>query len=155
MSDVENVHPCQRLTTPAGESVDVDNGIAPLVVTLWALGLQTAGSCQNLGESIAVGPDWSKGEGRLRRAAFYAGQAWLKMPADDGASMLSVLSELPKYRERFNRWTLPGAWESYVYLLASDDGVAPSRWAQIHFPAEQIGEVTEILSREDSRRRQR
>lgn len=146
MSDVANIHPSRPLTTPAGDEVAVDLDMIPLVRALWALGLNTRGCCQDLGASINCGPDWAKGPGRRRHGDFYAGQAWLKMPADDARTMLKILLRAdPRMRDRLNRWTRVDAWEVFVYLVADDDGVVPSHWAQIHFPREQLDEVTAAL----------
>jgi hypothetical protein len=148
MSDVANVHPSQRLVLPwdsDGEAVDIDVEVVPLVQQLWALGLQTAGCCQDLGESIITTESPTASAGRRRHAAFYQGQAWLKMPVDDAQHMLGILAKSPGFREQLRRWTHPDAWETYAYLLPTDDGVRMSSWAQVHFPNDQIGEVVELL----------
>lgn len=145
--DLDKVHPAERLTLPTGGQADIDLEMIPLVQALWAAGLSTAACCQDLGESIAHGAEWARGEGRLRHAGYYQGQAWLKMPTDDALSMLASLAEHPLYKERLTRWTSPDAWESYVYLTPSAQGAALTPWAQIHFPRQQIIEVTALLGK--------
>ncbi|MFD0684336.1 hypothetical protein [Actinomadura fibrosa] len=139
---VTNVHPAARLALPEGGFADVDLKMVPLVQALWAMGLRTAGCCQDLGESSAFTGNEA---GRERFGQYYRGQAWLKMPVEDTRIMLARLAEHPRFRERFNRWTRPDAWENYVYLLAGDTDVQLSAWAQIHFPNDQLDEVTAIL----------
>ncbi|MFF0524088.1 hypothetical protein ACFYTC_35790 [Actinomadura nitritigenes] len=147
MPDLANIHPSRRLATPAGDEVDIDLDMIPLVRALWALGLSTAGCCQDLGASIRCGPRWATGPGRRRHADFYAGQAWLKMPADDARTMLDLLLRaLPRTRERLNRWTRADAWDVFIYLVADGDSAVPSCWAQLHFPREHLKEVTTALN---------
>ncbi|MFD0903584.1 hypothetical protein [Actinomadura sediminis] len=145
MPDVENTHPSRRLTTPDGVTADIDLDMVPLVKALWALHLRTAGCCQDLGESIASGPGWAQGPGRQRHAAYYTGQAWLKMPVTDAQTMLGLLLSHPDMEQRLNRWTRPGAWEVFSYLVADEGRIVQSGWAQIHFPKAQIPEVIEHL----------
>ncbi|MGI5206173.1 hypothetical protein ACQEU6_31955 [Spirillospora sp. CA-108201] len=147
MFDIANIHPSMALTTPAGDDVEIDLDMVPLVRRLWALGLRTGGCCQDLGASIRCGPGWATGPGRQRHADFYAGQVWLKMPAEDARAMLDMLARvLPQIKDRLSRWTRADAWEVFVYLVADERRVVPSCWAQIHFPKAQLLEVTEALS---------
>ncbi|MEU8799169.1 hypothetical protein [Spirillospora sp. NPDC048819] len=141
-----NVHPYERLTLPNGSQADIDLEMIPLMRALWAMGLKTVASCQNLGESITAEPEGA-GQGR-RHAAYLTGQAWLRMPTQDAQTMLGHLAQSPVFADRFGRWTHPDAWENYVYLLPGrdDDGVVQlSSCAQIHFPAPQILEVVDAL----------
>ncbi|MFI0481754.1 hypothetical protein [Actinomadura sp. 9N215] len=154
MSRVDNQHESEPLVTPQNERVQIDLEMIPLVRALWALGLDTAGCCQNLGESVLWGGESDvKYGGRDRHALFYAGQAWLKMPTVDACGLLTVLARYPEFQDRLNRWTMPGAWECYVYLLADEGKVSPSPLAQVHFPQEQITEVTAVLTHEHEARR--
>ncbi|MBO2465383.1 hypothetical protein [Actinomadura violacea] len=127
--------------------MDIDLDMIPLVRALWRLGLSTSGCCQDLGASIRCGPRSATGPGRRRHADFYAGQAWLKMSADDARTMLDLLVRvLPKTGERLNRWTRADAWDVFVYLVAEGESVVPSCWAQVHFPRIHLNEVTRALS---------
>jgi hypothetical protein len=47
-------HPTIELTTPSGERVAIDQEIAPLVSTLWRLGLETHESCQDLNGQVMI-----------------------------------------------------------------------------------------------------
>ncbi|MCA1709552.1 MAG: hypothetical protein LC808_42250 [Actinobacteria bacterium] len=55
MSDdpAPNVHPCENLTTPDDQQVEIDTEMVPLVKTLWTMKLATVASCQDIGESAA------------------------------------------------------------------------------------------------------
>ena len=119
--------------------------MVPLVQALWSLCLRTVGCCQHLGESIANGPGSAQRPERQRHAAFYTGQAWLKMPVSDAQRMLGILLRHPEMEQHLNRWTRPGAWEVFSYLVADEGKVVQSDWAQIHFPKTQIPEVVEHL----------
>ncbi|MFC6886838.1 MULTISPECIES: hypothetical protein [Actinomadura] len=150
MSEVPNVHDCERLVLPGGGEADIDVEIVPFVRAVWALGLATGGCCQDLGESIAANGTWTE-EVRARHSGYYLGQAWVKMPVDDASELLGVLAAHPSFDgRRLRRWTSPGAWENYVYLLPDDDGFGLASWAHLHFPKRQIGEVAALL--EDVRR---
>ena len=152
MSMLENVHRFERLLTPSGDRVPIDAEMVRLIRALWALELETAGSCQNLGESISPGVSRVNHGGRRRHAHFYTGQAWLKMPVGDACTFLSLLGKTTVFRQRINRWTMPEAWEAFVYITMDDHGASPSTWAQVHFPRTQINEVTERLIDEQANR---
>jgi hypothetical protein len=141
MPDVKNVHRSERLITPDGAEVDIDVEMVPLIRQLWALGLPTAGCCQDLGESIVIGNSPS----RTRHADFYRGLAWLKMPLPAGCELLGYLAERPEYAERLRRWTHPQAWLAQVHLVPGESGTIELGHAQIHFPREQLDEVTAVL----------
>ncbi|MGH3805869.1 MAG: hypothetical protein ACRDRU_04345 [Pseudonocardiaceae bacterium] len=44
------IHPTQQLLTPAGDPVEIDLGMVPLIRSLWALDITTLGCCQDNGE---------------------------------------------------------------------------------------------------------
>ncbi|MGI5204065.1 hypothetical protein ACQEU6_21105 [Spirillospora sp. CA-108201] len=146
------MHPSEQLATPEGDRVSIDTEMIPLIRALWAIRLRTAGCCQDLGESILPAAAWETCTGRRRHAHFYTGQAWLKMPKADACAFLSLVGTNPVFRERLNRWTMPDAWDSYVYITADEDGASLSTWAQVHFPRTQIAEVTDILTQERATR---
>jgi hypothetical protein len=118
-----NIHAAQRLETPDGGEAGIDVDMVPLVRTLWAMGLRTAGCCQDLGESVAARPSWADEViGPSRHANYWKGQAWLKMPLDDALILLSKVNDHAGFRERLTRSTHPDPWESYAYLLPGYDG---------------------------------
>ena len=47
------VHPSRRLTTPDGGQVEIDARLVPLMAALWARGITTVASCQNVREFVA------------------------------------------------------------------------------------------------------
>jgi hypothetical protein len=96
-----NIHPCQRLTTPDNEQVDIDTQMVSLVQTLWARGLVTVACCQDIGESAAGlrDPKRTTPSGHGGFVEYYRGYAWLKMPLHDGKKRLfAVLSGLLSVR---------------------------------------------------------
>ncbi|WP_242895186.1 hypothetical protein [Actinomadura litoris] len=73
------------------------------------------------------------------------------MPTDDACVLLGHMAGQPLFRQRLNRWTRPGAWESYLYLVADERSASPSAWAQIHIPNDQLPQVVAALpSRTDT-----
>jgi hypothetical protein len=148
MSDLKQVHPTERLITPAGDAVDIDAEMVPLIRRLWAMGLQTKGSCQDFGESIlhnghrSTSPD----DARQRFADFYRGQAWLKMPTEDATRLISIISGHPTFAHRLRRWTHPEAWMTIVYIFPGDDGADLANAAQLHFPRVQLPELVTVLT---------
>jgi hypothetical protein len=45
-----SIHPTRRLHTPAGEPVEIDLDMVPLIRALWTLDLTTPGCCQDNGQ---------------------------------------------------------------------------------------------------------
>jgi hypothetical protein len=150
VSDLIQVHPSERVTLPNGDEAEIDVGMVPLTRALWALGYQTKGCCQDFGDSIeknghrTTTPD----DDRQRFAAFYRGQAWIKMPMPDATRVIGMLGKNPLFDERVRRWTHPEAWMSIVYIFPNGQGEAElMNAAQLHFPRTQIGELVEVLNR--------
>jgi hypothetical protein len=142
-----NVHPALRLELPGGGEAVIDTDMVPLIRALWALGLQTTGCCQDLGESVATHPNWAEGIELNRHATYWMGQAWLKMPLNDALTFLDKVNADEGFHERLRRWRHPDSWETYAYLLPGDGGARLSTWAQIHFPKQQLAAVVTALQR--------
>lgn len=152
--DLINVHPSERLALPGGGGADIDVEMVPLMRALWRLGLGTRGCCQDFGESILGNGHQSttSDDDRRRHAAFFAGQAWLKMPVDDAVALLDIVAGHDQFAERVRRWTHPEAWMSVIYVFPTDaGGVEPAKAVQLHFPREQIPDLTAALSPPPSR----
>ncbi|WP_194293495.1 hypothetical protein [Actinomadura macrotermitis] len=131
------MHPSRLVTTPAGERVDVDEGIWPLVSALWARGWTTVGSCQDMGEAIG-----RAGAAPPALAELQRGRAWLKMPNAHADAFLAAAAQDPELavliRPRLDR---PDHW--HCYTQRGPAGLLPN--AQIYLPASQIGRVVAVL----------
>ncbi len=145
--ELGQVHPTVSLAYRGG-LVDVDEAMVPVVKQLWAVGIHTEGCCQDFGESIERNghrSDTSAAD-RERHAAFYRGQAWLKLPEADAVRLIAILGESPQFAERMRRWTHPEAWQNIIHIFPTDDGYARrAHAAQLTFPGEQLGTLLEVL----------
>jgi len=131
-------HPVRRLTAPDGTRASIDVQLVPLIKALWAAGYETIGCCQDLGESA----------GRVsgRSAAHWKGYVLLEMPVDDACRLLDAVKDTPQFKDRMH-WSAPGAWETALpvapFGLGGEADVLP--WAQVHFPADQVGDLTDVI----------
>jgi hypothetical protein len=144
------IHPVQRLTTPEGAEADIDTEIVPLMRALWAAGFVTTASCQDFGEGTAgqraANPRTSR-RGGDAFIAYYTGWAWLKMPVPGALRLANVLLGTG-FRDKVARRWEPGAWRMHVPLISGEDGViGPACTAQIHFPREQVLDLTRTIRR--------
>jgi hypothetical protein len=143
------VHPAQRLTTPNGAQVDIDEDMAPLVRILWSLGLETTACCQDFGDGTAGQRDVSQnrsGYGGDAFIAFYAGYAWLKLPVSDAKLLVHLLVGTEFHGKVTRRWT-PGSWRMHVPMVFTDGrGIDLADDTQIHFPRGQILALTAVLA---------
>lgn len=142
-----------------GWEADVDEGIAPLVLELWRNGIETAGSCQDVGESLAglvaaqphLGPLVER-----RRGVAYV-QLW---GLDDAARLFEAVANggpRDELYERMAHWAAPGAWElqARVRDAVVDDGTEdwsrPSSFEPgvltLHLPVADLPLVVERLAR--------
>jgi len=143
------VHPTEPVTTPAGTVVDIDVEMIPVVRILWRLGLSTVGCCHDLGESLAGGGHRTSrnDHDRSRHLAFYAGVAWLKMPQDAAARLVTILADDETFGPRMTDWTHPDAWLSYAPLAPDKNGaVLLADKVQLHFPRRQLPELARVLA---------
>jgi hypothetical protein len=143
-----NIHPYERLTTPDGEQVEIDTEMIPLVQALWARDLVTVACCQDIGESAAGhrDPERTTTSGHGGFVEYYRGYAWLKMPLDDGRRLLNALLGTAFHDRVAIRWR-PGSWRMHVPLAyGKTDSIDLAEVAQLHFPREQIAELTAILT---------
>lgn len=145
------IHPTQRLIAPDGTEVDIDEKIVPLVRAVWALGLNTAASCQDFGDGTAGQRAATAHESRYGGDAFiayHAGYAWLKMPLPDAYRFLNMLLST-EFRDRVAlRWT-PGSWRIHVPVVFDEDhgGMALAYAVQIFFPRDQVASLQSVLNR--------
>jgi hypothetical protein len=144
------IHSPQRLTTPDGTKADIDTEIVPLVRALWALGLTTTASCQDFGEGTAGQREANHRPSRYGGDAFiayYTGYAWLKMPVPDAQRLANTLLGTEFHDKVTRRWE-PGSWRMHVPLVFEENrGIILENAAQIHFPREQITNLTITLER--------
>jgi hypothetical protein len=143
------IHPSQRLTTPGGIQVEVDDDMVALVHALWSLDLKTTACCQDFGEGTAgqreAIPHRSRYGGDAF-IAFYLGYAWLKMPVADAQLLADLLLSTEFRNEVTQRWT-PGSWRMHVPMIFDEHcGIVLADTAQIHFPRKQIPRLTSVLA---------
>lgn len=143
------IHPTQRLTAPDGTEVDIDDEIVPLVRAVWALGLNTAASCQDFGDGTAGQRAAKQHDPRYGGDAFiayHAGYAWLKMPRADAARLLNMLLKTELHDRIALRWT-PNSWRIHVPIVFDEDigGMTLAYATQIFFPRDQTDSLTSVL----------
>lgn len=142
-----NIHPCERLTTPDDQQVDIDTELVPLVQQLWTMDLVTVACCQDIGESAAGlrDPQRTTPSGHGGFVDYYRGYAWLKLPLDDAQRLLNALLGTSFHDRVAVRWQ-PGSWRMHVPLVHGEkDSIDLAHAAQIHFPREQIAALTAVL----------
>ncbi|MEV5573937.1 hypothetical protein AB0L06_28195 [Spirillospora sp. NPDC052269] len=125
------VHPTRAVTTPAGETIEVDELMVPLVKALWAAGYATLMCCQDAGQAVRAGGTCTPVEHRSLYGDYYEGLAWVKLPIDDMVRLRAFTRRLAENR----RWMASAP--------IRPDGMEP--WASLHFPADQIADVTKLL----------
>lgn len=141
------IHPFETLTTSQGLTVQVDEAMTPIVRDLWRLGYSTSGCCQDVGEATAGVRDKRDaplGYGGDAFIDYHRGWALLKMPIPDAMRFVAMLAESPAFGERVRHRWRPGAWRMNVPL--EPDGFDDA--ALLHFPAEQIPELSELLHKQ-------
>jgi hypothetical protein len=136
-------HPTKRLRAPDGTRAEIDVMLVPLIKALWAAGYDTIGSCQDLGES--------SGRAAERHGVYWKGYALLEMPVADTLRFLDAAADSPLIDRLMLHWAEPGAWEISLPIMPlspfnddSDAEIAP--WAQIHFPNDQIDDLTKVIT---------
>ncbi|MEU7182324.1 MULTISPECIES: hypothetical protein [Streptomyces] len=138
------IHPSEILTTPAGERVQIDEEMSPIVRDLWRLGYATSACCQDIGEATASVRDKRTsplGYGGDPFIEYHRGWALLKLPIPDAMHFVAMLAETAQFGERVRHPWRPGSWRMNVPL--EPDGLADS--ALLHFPKQQISELAEVL----------
>ncbi|MEU8799554.1 hypothetical protein [Spirillospora sp. NPDC048819] len=131
MTDWTQFHPTQPMTTPDGDTVNIDVEMVPLVVELWRLGYVTKVACQDAGEAVREGGTRVAKADRTRVAARTMARAWLIVQADQGPQLLDSLEELDR----------EGDWRHFP--VVKDEH--PESWISITFPRRQIAEATALL----------
>ncbi|RCG15206.1 hypothetical protein DTL70_30885 [Streptomyces diacarni] len=145
MSTDPPIHPRETLATPAGEPVEIDTGMIPVIRELWRLGITTTACCQDVGEATAGvreqrgSPLGYGGDGFI---AYHRGWALLKLPTPDALRLVALLADKPRFADRVRCPWRPGSWRMNVPLLPTglDDE------ALLHFPGEQLPELVEELA---------
>lgn len=144
-----SIHPTQQLRTPAGEPVEIDLDMVPLIRSLWALDLTTLGCCQDNGEYARARREmFPRGEptGHSGFIDYHLGWAWLKMPIADTARLTEILLAT-SFRDAIAvRWQR-GSWRLDIpFVYDVNRGMGPAAAVQIHFPREQIQGLSSTLS---------
>ncbi|MFC0041045.1 hypothetical protein [Actinomadura rayongensis] len=132
LAPVPVVHPAVTLRAPDGSDVEIDVGMADLIRALWDSGYQTEMCCQDAGALLAAGGARIPPDQWARYGAFYAGFAWIRSPIGDMQRLVKNAGPLWDAR-----------WSARVPL--TPDG--PRTFASVHFPAEQIPDLTEVITR--------
>ncbi len=147
-TEAPGIHPTQQLCTPAGVPVEIDLEMVPLIRSLWALDLTTLGCCQDSGEYARARREMfprSEPTGQSGFVDYHLGWAWLKMPIADTTRLTEVIL-VTSFRDAVAvRWQR-GSWRldiPFVYHVNS--GMGPAAAVQIHFPREQIQELSSTL----------
>lgn len=143
-----SIHPTQQLRTPAGEPVEIDLDMVPLIRSLWALDLTTLGCCQDNGEYARARREmFPRGEptGHSGFIDYHLGWAWLKMPIADTTRLTEALLTT-SFRDAITvRWQR-GSWRLDIpFVYDVNSGMGPAAAVQIHFPREQIQELSSTL----------
>ncbi|MFJ3270983.1 hypothetical protein [Streptomyces sp. NPDC086776] len=148
------VHPHKELTTPAGDQVNIDLAMVPLIETLWSRGLTTTACCQDVGEATrAVRDAQGITEGYMGEdfIAYYTGWALLKMPWADALRLLAALRTVPAFAARIEpRWQ-EQSWRMNVPIIYGQGLVDLAPDAMLHFPSAQIPELAQTLTSIDVR----
>jgi hypothetical protein len=134
-----NHHPTMRVRTPDGNDADIDVLMVPLVKALWAAGYETVTCCQDLGESL-------HSYGCEREGAHWKGYALLEMFTEDACRFLDAVKDVPQFKDRMH-WAAPAAWSIGILVLpfGHHGDARPSPWAQIRFPKDQVGDLTDVV----------
>ncbi|MEV5509068.1 hypothetical protein [Streptomyces orinoci] len=138
------IHPHETLTTPAGDAVEIDLDMVPVVRELWRLGIKTTACCQDVGEATAgvrEQRDTPLGYGGDGFIAYHRGWALLKLPIADALHLVELLDASPTFGDRIRHPWRPGSWRMNVPLVR--DGIAPD--ALLHLPREQLSDLAEAL----------
>lgn len=114
MADDPLIHPYKLLTTPAGDQVEIDIEMVPIVELLWQMRFQTTACCEDVGEATRAVRD-AKGITAGYRGedfiAYYSGWALLKLPLADALRLFDMLACVPRSRPMFSGggWNGAGA----------------------------------------------
>ena len=138
------IHPHQTLITPAGEHIDVDLDMIPVIGELWRLGFTTTACCQDVGEATAGVREQREsplGYGGDAFINYHRGWALLKLPTADARRLVALLADDPQFADRVSHPWRPGSWRMNVPLEPT--GLAEA--GLLHFPTEQIPQLVEAL----------
>jgi hypothetical protein len=148
----DNLHPVRRVTVGT-VSADIDEELAPIIETIWRLGLRTWTCCQNQGESNA---SWAEQLPHMAPiVARQLGWAYIDFPIDDGLTFLSALAQAgPRdaFYLRMAHWAAPDSWEVSARPMdvATFDQQQQSRFALrlllVQFPSYDRAEILHRLT---------
>lgn len=144
MSTDPPIHPRETLTTPTGETVEIDTAMAPVVLELWRLGFTTTACCQDVGEATAgvreqrETPLGYSGNGFID---YHRGWALLKLPTPDALRLVALLADDPRFADHVRHPWRPGSWRMNVPLGPA--GLADA--ALLHFPRQQLPQLVDAL----------
>ncbi|MFN2588772.1 MAG: hypothetical protein ABR613_11745 [Actinomycetota bacterium] len=148
-----NHHPTVELEHH-GETVEIDEELAPLITEIWAAGIDTITSCQDVGEALA---DLIKIRPHLDRDL--QGRAAIDFVSPDGLLDFfeAIANSGPRgaLYVRMVHWAAPDAWyvrwqpdDLGIEETRDDGGVQPSSqfglspWVHLEFPRSDVPELT-------------
>lgn len=143
------IHPYKRLTTPNGEEANIDIAMVPIIKSLWQMGFTTTACCQDVGEAtLAVRDRKGLGAGHSEEEfiAYHRGYALLKLPQNDARRLIDLLAQTSAFRNRIQQRWKPWSWRMNVPLLHTTDAAVLAEDALLHFPSDQIHEITPALA---------
>jgi len=144
-----SIHPTQQLRTPAGGPVEIDLEMVPLIRSLWALDLTTLGCCQDNGEYARARREmFPHGEptGHSGFIDYHLGWAWLKMPIADTTRLTGFLLATSFRDATAVRWQRDSWRLDIPFVYDVNSGMGSATAVQVHFPREQIQELSSTLS---------
>jgi hypothetical protein len=145
-------HPQVRVTIPtewaeaAGEELEVDELLAPLLVELWRRGVTTTGSCQN---AALIGDDYSEeesGEAHIRFSSVEWAQTFAEFVGEEEA-IIHRDYEMVDTDEMVG----PVALRKVEQLPADTRPDWPTQRLCVAFPADWIDERTQALQEQRER----
>lgn len=149
MAEDPLIHPHKHLTTPAGEQVGIDTAMVPIIESVWQMGFRTTACCQDVGEATRAVRDQKSipaGYDGDEFIAYHQGYALLKMPCVDALQLVDRLAQAPAFRDRIqHRWEME-SWRMNVPLIHADGAAVLAEDAMLHFPSDQIPELTQALA---------
>ncbi|WP_455354400.1 hypothetical protein [Streptomyces sp. SYSU K217416] len=149
MAEDPLIHPHVLLTTPAGEQVNIDTEMVPIIESLWQMGFTTTACCQNVGEATRAVRDHQDIAAGYRGDDFityHQGYALLKMPCDDARRLVDLLAQTSSYRDRVQQRWRAESWRMNVPLIHEGGAAILASNATLHFPSAQISELAKVLA---------
>jgi hypothetical protein len=147
-----NHHPTQTLTDPHGETVEIDQDLAPLIELLWRVRFETISCCQDVGEVLEALVPWMPHT--AAEAARLRGYAQVDFEIEIGIAFITALARSgPRddFYVRMVHYLAPNAWavSGRPDDMADDDKGEASDFdlwrLHVAFPWSDLGEIMRRL----------